>query len=57
MNSVQVLGLRPRRRCLPTAVCSSNVVVVESPAKAKKIQGYLGSDFQVRRYIVGASTQ
>lgn len=41
-------GASPRRNCgLHTFASAENVVLVESPAKAKKIQTFLGPAFQV----------
>lgn len=38
-----------RRGLVSTYAVSKSVMVVESPAKAKKIQEYLGSDVKVLR--------
>ena len=32
---------------------SKNLVIVESPAKAKTIEKYLGSDYKVLRQVMG----
>lgn len=51
--SAPLLGLRHERHVLAVRVFASRaVVVVESPTKAKKIQGFLGDDYQVRAAIV-----
>ena len=39
--------VRGKDRCVDSGAVASNLVIVESPAKARTIERYLGSDFQV----------
>lgn len=40
-------GRKPRRRAAPAPARRGTVLLVESPAKAKKIQGFLGPEYKV----------
>lgn len=42
------LNLHPPKKQKPTIIMPKNLVIVESPAKAKTIEGYLGKDFIVK---------